>query len=223
MRKRLLLLGGLLLAQQASGVTIINTDSAASGGQAVSQHRSAPPLPASEQPDYVEQERSAPPLPNASAGISNPAQGLQWQNEEGEAIEESPRQAPPKPQAAQESPAAGSDTQAEGSDEQTKASSVATESSERATDSVKASSRFTVKQGWLSDAIDTLAYRAGYEMMWDVGQDGKADFQIHRDFTLTAGNAQEALGQVVEPFPIRLCLFQVDKIAKVIPENQECQ
>ena len=215
MRKRLLLLGGLLLAQQASGVTIINTDSAVSGGQTATQLRAAPPLPVTEQPVYEERERSAPPLPNVSAGVSGSDRALQWQNEDGEAIEEAPREAPPMP--------ARNDDQATATADADGANGGTTAQPDSTADAADRAARYTVKQGWLSDAIDTLAYRAGYEMMWDVGRDGKADFQIHRDFTLTAGNAQEALGQVVDPFPIRLCLFQVDKIAKVIPEGQECQ
>lgn len=221
MRKRLLLLGGLMLAQQASGVTIINTDSAVSGGQPAVEQRAAPPLPASQQPEYDERERSAPPLPNISAGANE--QRLQWQDQDGAVIDEPPRQAPPLPRPAASSEHAQGTANNEPESEAAESSASNAAPSTQAVDENELTSQYTVEKGWLSDSIDALAYRAGYEMMWSVGQDGKADFQVHRDITLTARSAQEALGQVAEPFPIRLCLFQDDKIAKVIPENQACQ
>lgn len=225
MRKQLLLLGSLMLAQQASGVTIINTDSSVSNAQTTIQHREAPPLPPGNQPEYEERERSAPPLPVASAGLAEGSH--QWVDQDGEVIEETPRAKPPVPM-----------TDAN-RDVQTKSESN-TVPMERGRDEKKVSTSeeqdnqpgppeplpvvaHTIEKGWLSDSIDSLAYRAGYEMMWAVGRDGKADFEVHRDFTLSARTAQEALAQVVEPFPIRMCLFQVDKIAKVVPEDQECQ
>lgn len=83
---------------------------------------------------------------------------------------------------------------------------------------------YNIEDEWLSDAIASMAKKAGYDTtIWSVGSDGERDFALHSDLVLTAVNAKEALGDLVAPYPIRLCLFNVDRVAKVLAANERCQ
>lgn len=230
MRKQILLISGLLLAHQAGAVTIINTDSQATGKPAVNQPFVTPAEGGSDSAsERAERQRGAPPLPSMKPNTST-AQSDEDQEGAG-------RRAPPIPDdtfewiksgdAESNAVATGLESSQEKPDEkpdnavsETKGSS---ESGGSKADDEPALAKYVVEKGWLSDAIDKLAYKAGYEMMWDIGRDEKADFEIHREFTLDATTARDALSQIVEPFPVRLCLFEMDKIAKVVAESSQCQ
>lgn len=65
---------------------------------------------------------------------------------------------------------------------------------------------------------------AGYrQMVWAIDPKGRQDFRIHSPFTLRATSSIDALEQLVEPYPVRLCLYSTDSVAQVIPQSQACR
>lgn len=83
-----------------------------------------------------------------------------------------------------------------------------------------------VNKGWLSDGLDHLLKSAGFQrMIWGLTNDaGKPlDFEIHQSFKMTVSEHLEAVYQLTEHYPIRLCLYEADKVVKVIDERSSCQ
>lgn len=240
MMQALVTFGALVaVSHGAMGLTIINTDSStanrgrvenvSSGSSAeASQVRGAPPLPQQRAP---QQANPAPIMPSPNQATTTAEVPTQqtayqqnaesrltgWVTEEGAPIEDESKS----------QGAASAANEARPLPERSISNSTSGGTSPRQqatseTAGVTSSSSYRINSGWVSDEMEELATKANYELKWDVGQDQAADFIIHREFSLSANDALGALGQLVEPYPIRLCLFQTDRIAQVIPVNKAC-
>lgn len=80
-----------------------------------------------------------------------------------------------------------------------------------------------VPSGWLSDGMRGLASKAGYKtLVWALDDSGRKDFRIHAPLTLKGEEHLELLYELAKPYPVRLCLYATDKVAKVIMEGESC-
>lgn len=77
---------------------------------------------------------------------------------------------------------------------------------------------FTLQKGESARiAVEDLALIFGYEKFhWLMGEQ-----RVERTGTYV-GDARHIMGQVVSEFSGRLCLYEADKVAAVIPKNMEC-
>ena len=83
---------------------------------------------------------------------------------------------------------------------------------------------FMVHAGWLSDAVSQLSDQTGFDsLVWTPDPQGKLDFPIHTTFAIQADTAFDALEELIEPYPLRICYFTADMVLQVKPQNQECQ
>lgn len=251
MKKALVTFGAAMaVSQGASALTIINTDSAVATGGAETRQvapgnvqvartqpataaaLSSPPLPgggvAAASPTPREAPSSEPPRQAATAAPSR-SNDLSWVDSNGRSLEDS---SPPEQLRSPSGEVASTGEQpgnVQPPESQTRISVASVQDAAPAsanTSSQTMAARelsYLIEEGWLSDAMERLADRSNYQLMWEVGEHGRADFRIHRDFSLSATTAREVLEQVIQPYPIRLCLFQVDRVAKVVPAGRSCQ
>ncbi|CAM3782923.1 hypothetical protein VRRI112168_00225 [Vreelandella rituensis] len=85
------------------------------------------------------------------------------------------------------------------------------------------SRHYDVRQGWLSESVKTMAAQAGYStLIWTPDPEGKLDFNIPQSFRLKAPSAVSALTQLMEPYPVRLCLYTGNGVAQVLPQGEPC-
>jgi hypothetical protein len=236
----------LLLSNSASALTIINTDSQAgqasgeawkydnqpkateqmllreaeqSFGSKPNQIRAQPPLPASGPRNIADNHKQTAENMRNLATDSD-----RWLTPDGQ----EPRTASPTGDAKTFRQSVDEAVVAESIDDRKQATSqsasgVAQQGAAPVTAAIASTQTYRIAKGWLSEAIEKLADLAGYQMKWTLGENNSADFLIHRDFSLSAKGAREALSRVVEPFPIRICLYQTDRIAQVVSVNIQCQ
>lgn len=77
---------------------------------------------------------------------------------------------------------------------------------------------FTLKKGESAErAVEDLALIFGYEGFHWLIEDQKV-----KQTQTYVGDASQIMGQVVNQFYGRLCLYEVDKVAAVFPKNMEC-
>lgn len=216
----------MVISQGAGAITIINTDSTVGGADAergvAASAYGAPPLPSESQSkrtarDVIDAMHSAAgrpahgavPLPESERAVASNPPGEFGSSDQHEAtaapggINLSAREPVISVDAGQGAVSSGL---APGSAQQR----------------ANTSRSYSVPAGWLSDAMRDLAKQANYELMWEVGDEGRADFRIHRDFMLPSPTARLAVEKIMEPYPIRLCIFEVDRIAKVVPAGRSC-
>jgi hypothetical protein len=210
-RRPLTMIFGLLAlsaaaSAHAQGLTIINTESA------VYEQRANTPSQAARQ-ENQSATRGAPPLPGRGS-IEPQSIGSNQGGEEAIVSSESD-QAWLLPNDQQE-PRQGREP-AQG----TSASNAAYRSGQG---NVATKNRYEIKEEWLSDAVEQIAAEAGYSTtIWAIGQDGESDFSLHSNMTLMGATAKDVLAQLVMPYPIRLCLFNIDNVAKVVAAEESCQ
>lgn len=221
MKKALATLGAaLLVSQGASAITIINTDSTVSASGSSSQGNrdgvgvepaGLPPLPGSAGQGAGASVAVATPATPTNSGLQAASVGPT-----NETIE----------------PATSMDTDLadKGEDEIAKTPKPLANQGTKAVSNATTSPyqfeateiEYLINEGWLSDSLSMIADRAGYELKWEVGEEGKADYRIHRKFPLRAVSAHAALADLIEPYPIRICMYERDRIARAVAEGREC-
>lgn len=103
-------------------------------------------------------------------------------------------------------------------DEITSIQRVSTKSFVNLNDESPDQSVFTLKKGESAErALQDLALIFGYEKFhWLLVEQNVPQTQTY------VGDANHIMGQVVSGFSGRLCLYEADKVAAVIPRNMEC-
>lgn len=83
--------------------------------------------------------------------------------------------------------------------------------------------KYQVPAGWLSEGMRGLAQKAGYStLVWSLDEAGRKDFRVHAPLSLKGEEYLELLYDLSKPYPVRLCLYATDKVAKVVMEGESC-
>lgn len=208
----------LVVSQGAAAITIINTDSTV-GSASTPQAGALASQGVAANPSGASAPVGLPPLPGANASSASLNDSAGWEVDSA-AEDQAPKETSGSRTAADSIQRI---RQAAGAPSVDDSSAGVVSRGEVASVNVGGTASYPVKKGWLSDALESLTERAGYELKWDIGKDGKADFRIHRNFQLTATSAQAALTDLIEPYPIRICMYERDRIARAIPEGRDCR